>query len=60
MNLKRFDARGWMTSTTDVWYIPEYLLDVSHTPLLAPGMAKRLHRLEDRTYNAGLVGHRWD
>jgi hypothetical protein len=60
VNLKRFDPRGWMTSKTDVWYIPEYLLDISHTKLLAPGMSKRLHRLDDRTFKAGLVGHRWD
>ena len=59
VNLKRFDARGWMTSTKDVWYIPEYLLDISHTKLLAPGMSKRLHRLDSRTFKAGLVGHRW-
>jgi hypothetical protein len=59
VNLTRFDARGWMTSKTDVWYIPEYLLDISHTPLLAPGMSKRLYRVDDRTFKAGLVGHRW-
>jgi hypothetical protein len=49
-----------MTSEKDVWYIPEYLLEISHTPLLAPGTAKRLHRVERRTYEAGLVGHRWE
>jgi hypothetical protein len=59
VDLKRFDPRGWMTSEADVWYIPEYLLTIGHTPLLAPGIAKGLHRLERRTYEAGLVGHRW-
>jgi hypothetical protein len=59
VDLKRFDRRGWMTSETDVWYIPEHLLDIAHTPLLAPGMSKRLHRVERRTFKAGLVGHRW-
>jgi len=60
VDLARFDRRDWMISETDVWYIPEYLLEISHTPLLAPGTAKRLHRVERRTYEAGLVGHRWE
>jgi hypothetical protein len=60
VDLARFDRRGWMTSEKDVWYIPEYLLEISHTPLLTPGTAKRLHRVERRTYEAGLVGHRWE
>jgi hypothetical protein len=60
VDLKRFDDRDWMTSAKDVWFIPEYLLDISHTRLLAPGIAKRLHRLEKRTFKAGLVGHRWE
>jgi len=60
VDLKRFDARGWMTSEKDVWYIPEYLLTIAHTPLVTPAMAKRLHPLEQRTYLAGLVGHRWN
>jgi len=60
VDLARFDRREWMTSEKDVWYIPEYLLEISHTPLLAPGTAKRLHRVERRTYEAGLVGHRWE
>jgi hypothetical protein len=60
VDLARFDRREWMTSEKDVWYIPEYLLEISHTRLLAPGTAKRLHRVERRTYEAGLVGHRWE
>lgn len=59
VDLKRFDPRGWMTAENDVWYIPEYLLTIAHTPLLTPAVAKRLHPLEQRTYRAGLVGHRW-
>jgi hypothetical protein len=59
VDLRRFDRRGWMTSETDVWFIPEHLLVIAHTPLLGPGVAKRLHRFDRRTYEAGLVGHRW-
>ena len=59
VSLARFDRLGWMTSKKDVWYIPEYLLDIKHTPLLTPGMVKHLHRLDRRSIDAGLVGHRW-
>lgn len=59
VDLARFDRLSWMTTDKDVWFIPEYLLDIPHTPLLAPGMAKRLHRLDKRSFDAGLHGHRW-
>ncbi len=59
VNLARFDRRDWMTSDKDVWFIPEYLLDIAHTAILRPGMAKRLHRLDKRSFKAGLYGHRW-
>jgi hypothetical protein len=59
VNLARFDARNWMTSEKDVWFIPEYLLDIPHTKLLTPAMEKRLHILDRRSYEAGLHGHRW-
>jgi hypothetical protein len=59
VNLARFDRFEWMTSQKDVWFIPEYLLTISHTPLLRPAMAKRLHRVGKRSLAAGLVDHRW-
>lgn len=59
VDLRRFDDRDWMTTDQDVWFVPEHLLEIAHTPLLPPGVAKRLHPLERRTYEAGLVGHRW-
>lgn len=59
VDLKRFDAREWMTSEKDVWFIPEYLLTVAHTPLMRPAIAKRLGRIGNRDFRAGLFGHRW-
>jgi hypothetical protein len=56
VNLRRFDAIGWMTSQEDLWSIPEYLLTIHHTPLLRPGLAARLGRVDDRLFAAGLVG----
>lgn len=60
VNLARFDrARaGWMTAETDLWFIPEHLLDIPHTPLLTPAMIRSLSRVDRRSFRAGLVGHR--
>lgn len=34
VNLKRFDKFNWMNSEEDVWYIPEYLVEVKHFDIL--------------------------
>ena len=54
VNLARFDDRGWMTSESGVWYIPEYLTGIAHTPLLREPMP--LGRVDDRLFAAGLLG----
>jgi hypothetical protein len=56
VNLARFDARDWMTTDQHLWFIAEYLFTIRHHPLLRPGMAKRLHRLDDRSFRAGCLG----
>ncbi len=57
--LARFDDRDWMTDERDLWYIPEHLLGIPHTPLLTPRMIRGLAPADRRTFAAGLVGHRW-
>lgn len=59
VDLKRFDRLDWMTSAKDVWFIPEYLLDIPHRPIVTPAMARRLNPLDARSFKAGLHGHRW-
>ena len=59
VNLARFDDLEWMTTEKEVWFIPEHLLTIAHTPLMTPSMAKRLTGLDKRSFEAGLVGHRW-
>jgi len=56
VNLTRFDARDWMTTNEHLWFIAEYLFTIRHHSLLRPGMAKRLHRLDDRSFRAGCLG----
>jgi hypothetical protein len=59
VNLARFDRRHWMTTPKDVWFIAEYLCDISHTRLLKPWMLRRLSPVDRRLYRAELTGHRW-
>src|SRR6185503_1621038 len=56
VNLRRFDNIAWMTAEEDVWAVPEYLCTISHTPLLPPGIVRRLGRVDARLFAAGLVG----
>src|SRR5438552_5935076 len=44
VNLSRFDALGWMTAEGDLWAIAEYLDEIPHRPLLAPGQDRGLTR----------------
>jgi len=59
VNLARFDRRHWMTTEKDIWFIAEYLCDISHTRLLKPWMQRRLSPVDRRLYRAELTGHRW-
>jgi len=56
VNLTRFDGRNWMTTEEPIWFIAEYLLDIFHYKLLPPGMAKRLHRVDERLFQAECLG----
>ena len=60
VNLARFDRvhPGWMTSETDLWWIPEHLVDVPHTPLLTPAQIHGLFRVDRRALDAAVVGRR--
>lgn len=52
INLKRFDQLLWMTTEKPVWFVAEYLVDISHTPLLKPAQRKLLTRVDYRTFRA--------
>ena len=56
VDLARFDARGWMTSAEDLWYIAEHLVTIPHTRLLPAASARRLAPVEPVLFEAGLVG----
>lgn len=56
VNLRRFDRIGWETREGDVWEIPNYLCDVSHTPLIDRAMERRMAKMDPRLYAAGRLG----
>ena len=58
VNLTRFDDRNWMTTEKPVWFIAEYLCEIPHISLLTPPMEKNLTRVDRRTLQAEMVGHR--
>jgi hypothetical protein len=58
VNLARFDRAhpDWMTTEGDIWFIAEHLCDIPHTPLFPPAVARRLTRIDGRSFAAGLLG----
>jgi hypothetical protein len=58
VNLARFDPLHWMTTKKDIWFIAEYLCDISHRPLLKRSLEKNLIRVDARTMLGEMVGYR--
>ena len=60
VNLARFDRLrpGWMTSEADLWWIPEHLVEIPHTPILTPALERSLFRVDRRALEAAAVGRR--
>jgi hypothetical protein len=56
VNLKRFDQQNWMTTDQHVWFIVYYLFDIKHYPLLTPAQEKRVHRVDERLFQAECLG----
>jgi hypothetical protein len=56
VNLARFDQRQWMTTEKPIWFIVDYLFEIHHYKLLRPRMAKCLHRVDERLFNAEILG----
>src|SRR5690242_4309319 len=55
VNLSRFDSLHWMVTGEPLWFVAEYLFDIRHFPLLCPGLSRRLHRIDDRSFRAGCL-----
>ncbi|OGZ45429.1 MAG: hypothetical protein A3C84_00225 [Candidatus Ryanbacteria bacterium RIFCSPHIGHO2_02_FULL_48_12] len=53
LDLSRFDRKGWITAQEDLFYIPDYLDDTPHTPLLTTAMIKGLRPADPIEIAAG-------
>jgi hypothetical protein len=47
-----------MTTEKNIWFIAEYLCEIPHRSLLKRGLAKNLTRIDARTMQGEMVGHR--
>jgi hypothetical protein len=56
VSLARFDRIGWMTAERDVWEIPYFLCEISHTPMMTRATEGRLARMDPRLRAAGELG----
>jgi hypothetical protein len=56
VKMARFDRLEWMTTEKPLWFVAEYLFTIRHHKLLRPGLSKRLHRLDERSFLAGCLG----
>ncbi len=56
VNMARFDDLAWMTTDRPLWFVAEYLFGIHHYPLISEAQARRLHRLDDRSFKAGCLG----
>ena len=53
VNLKRFDKLGWMTTKEEIDYIPEYLAEVKHFPILDRKQIRNLRKADKLEIQAG-------
>jgi len=53
VDLSRFDKQGWMTAEQDIWYVPEYLLEVAHLPILSRSQIAFLRKADPIEVKAG-------
>jgi hypothetical protein len=55
VNLKRFDKRGWMATKEEIDYIPEYLADVKHFPIINRKQIRNLRKADKIEIQAGKI-----
>ncbi|MBI4147456.1 hypothetical protein HY494_02275 [Candidatus Woesearchaeota archaeon] len=55
VDLSRFDSKGWMTAEEDVWYVPEYLFEVQHKPILSRSQIAFLRKADAIEIKAGKI-----
>ena len=59
VSLTRFDRLrpGWMAAESDVWWVAQHLVHITHIPLVTAVMIRRLTRVDQRSLDAARVGY---
>lgn len=60
LDLRRFDPINWMGSDKYLDDIGMRLDEIRKVTLITPAMARRLSPVDERSYQAGLLGANWD
>ncbi len=60
LNLQVYDHLNWMASDVSMMEIAHHLEKLRRYPVLTPNMEARLASVDERFYQAGLVGVNWD
>jgi len=53
VNLARFDKLNWMTTEKDLWFVEDYLNEISHKKLITYGMIRNLRMVVPLMKEAG-------
>lgn len=53
VNLSQFNNKNWMTSDSDVWFIPDYLITIPHKKILNKSQIKSLRKADKIEIEAG-------
>lgn len=56
VDLRRFDSQDWERAEEFVWFVPEHLCEIPHTPLLTPAQERELALVDRRLFDAGKFG----
>ncbi|MEK7862601.1 MAG: hypothetical protein AAB295_04985, partial [Chloroflexota bacterium] len=56
LSLARFDRISWMTAEEDLWPIVEHLAVAPHSTIVPSSVARRLPKLDERSYKSGILG----
>jgi len=59
LNLRRFDSLNWMGSDDHLDAIATRLDEIRKISLITPSMVRRLSPVDERSYQAGLLGANW-
>ncbi|MDP2628522.1 MAG: hypothetical protein Q8P15_01340 [Nanoarchaeota archaeon] len=55
VNLDKFNKLNWMCSDENIWFIPEYLLEVKHFPIVSKKQVHSLRKTEAIEVHAGKI-----